>query len=214
MNRKTGLFAAGLAVAASAALAHTGATGVVLERMQGMTALRDVMRDLTPMMQGAAPYDAVAVSEAGYVIASHSGEAMQKLFPTDSLMGVTYAKPDIWSDWQEFANLSEELRTYAEALSSAASAGLQAPESVPMMMDDTATETTQTAPTPESLRAQQVANLMGFTPPEIEVGVTRRMSTDTFMAQPVQQMGGTEDIFAQISGTCSACHAKFRTGRN
>ena len=70
----------GMAFAGTIALAHTGASGVVLERMNGMTALRDAMRDLTPIVQGVAPYDMETVSQAGDVIAAHSGETMRALF--------------------------------------------------------------------------------------------------------------------------------------
>ena len=60
-----------MALAASAvaavAMAHNGATGVVLERMNGMTAMRDTVAELAPMMQGAVPYDAFIVSEGAAV---------------------------------------------------------------------------------------------------------------------------------------------------
>ena len=78
-----------MALAASAvaavAMAHNGASGVVLERMNGMTAMRDTVAELAPMMQGAVPYDAFIVSEGAAVIASHAGETMLSLFPEGSL---------------------------------------------------------------------------------------------------------------------------------
>ncbi len=45
--------------------------------------------------------------------------------PEGSLEGVTYARPEIWSDWQDFAALAEELKTYADALAVAAPNGLE-----------------------------------------------------------------------------------------
>jgi len=80
----TGIFAAFVSLAAVTALAHTGATGVGLERMNGMTAMRDIVGELPPMMQGTAPYDAFVVSEGGAVIAGHAGDTMLSLFPEGS----------------------------------------------------------------------------------------------------------------------------------
>ncbi len=65
------LAASGLA---AVAVAHTGATGVVLDRMNGMTAMKETVAELAPMMQGAVPYDTFIVSEGASVIASHAGE--------------------------------------------------------------------------------------------------------------------------------------------
>jgi aspartyl/glutamyl-tRNA(Asn/Gln) amidotransferase C subunit len=113
----TGAIALAASAVAAVALAHTGATGVVLDRMNGMTAMRDTIAELAPMMQGTVPYDTFIVSEGASVIASHAGGTMLSLFPENSLEGVTYAKPEIWSDWQEFAALSEELKAYAHTLS-------------------------------------------------------------------------------------------------
>ena len=121
----TGALALAASAVAAVALAHNGATGVVLERMKGMTALKDTVAELAPMMQGTVAYDTFLVSEGASVIAGHAGETMLSLFPEGSLEGVTYAKPDIWSDWQDFAALAENLKTYADALSVAAPNGLE-----------------------------------------------------------------------------------------
>ena len=210
MKRATGIYAIGFGLVATIALAHNGATGVVLERMQGMTAMRDVMRDLAPIIQGAVPYDALAVSEAGYVIASHSGDTMRALFPEGSLDGVTYAKPEIWADWQEFASLAEDLRRYGEALSSAAPIGLDTP----------AQSTAQTAPDlrapvkPETDRTQEIATLMGYSGPVSVQFTSATMSPGAGSDRSKPGAIGAEAAFARISGTCSACHARFRKGRN
>ena len=50
----TGVFALAASAIAAVAMAHSGATGVVLERMNGMTAMRDTVAEPAPMMQGAA----------------------------------------------------------------------------------------------------------------------------------------------------------------
>lgn len=60
----------------AAALAHNGATGVVMERMMGMSAMRDVLKDMAPMMQGQVSYDEWAVRYAATILQSHTGNNM------------------------------------------------------------------------------------------------------------------------------------------
>lgn len=201
----------GMAFAGTIALAHTGASGVVLERMNGMTALRDAMRDLTPIVQGVAPYDMETVSQAGDVIAAHSGETMRALFPEDSIFGVTYAKPNIWSDWEEFASLADDLRAYGETLTNVAPNGLQ-PVAMAMPMASTAEAGPGSALLDD--RAVKIANLMGFTAPSRRATNMPAAAPETLVASTMTTELGPEEIFAKITGTCSACHAKFRTGRN
>ena len=107
-------------MAAAVAGAHNGATGVVRERMEGMVAMRDAMRDLTPMMRGEAPHDQSAVAAAGRAIAQHAGEAMTALFPEGSGGGVSFAKEAVWAAPDDFSALAEELRRHAEGLVTAA----------------------------------------------------------------------------------------------
>ena len=210
-----------LALAASAvaavALAHNGATGVVLERMNGMTAMRDTVAELAPMMQGTVPYDTFSVSEGASVIAGHAGETMLALFPENSLEGVTYAKPEIWSDWQDFAALAEELKTYADALAVAAPNGLDPapPPSVDMAsMDHSAMATApEPEPEPEPDQGFSVAELMGYGEKATEIQVTRGTSDPATLALDLTALAA-DDLFTRISGTCSSCHSQFRAGRN
>ena len=61
----------------AAALAHNGATGVVMERMMGMSAIRDVVKNLaSSMMQGQVPFDEWAVRDAATVLQTHAGKNM------------------------------------------------------------------------------------------------------------------------------------------
>lgn len=197
---------------AAAALAHTGATGVVLERMNGMTAMRDMVAELAAMMQGTAPYDAFMVSEGASVIASHAGETMLSLFPENSLEGVTYAKPEIWSDWQDFAALAGELKTYAGALSEAAANGLEpAASSNEMAGMDHSGMTMSAEPEPD--RAFTVAELMGYGEKAAESPVSRSFAEPSTIALDLTTLAA-DDLFARISATCSSCHAQFRAGRS
>lgn len=211
MNRLTGPIAIVIAAATTTALAHNGAVGVVLERMNGMTAIRDLVRDLAPMMQGTAPYDPIQVSEAGYVIASHAGETMRTLFPTGSLTGVTYAKPNIWTEWDEFSQLADELRIYAEELSKAASNGPAATMSdMGSPQPDVATMT----PSPSTDKSQKIAALLGYVAPQTAEVALAMTATKTPSSQNALTEIRADIVFEKITGTCSACHSRFRNGRN
>lgn len=106
----------------AAATAHTGAQGVVLERMQGMTALSDAMKSLAPIARGQADHDAAVVAAAGAVIAQHSGPDMVALFVDGTGAHPSEASPRVWSEPDEFAALSSELNDLgAELIAAAAS---------------------------------------------------------------------------------------------
>ena len=207
--------AAPLSMAAIAALAHSGATGIVLERMNGMTAMRDIIGELAPMMQGAVPYDVLTVAEGGDIIAKHAGETMLALFPEGSLQGVTFAKPEIWAKWQDFADLSGELRIYAEAMSKAAPNGLEPAVAAidPMAgMDHSAMAMPSVAPGENGFT---VAELMGYaTQPETVPVLASGEAID--LSTPLVDLTAmaADDLFEQVSGTCSSCHAQFRAGRD
>ena len=196
------------------ALAHNGATGVVMERMQGMSAMRDVMKDLAPMMQGQLPYDEWAVRDAATVLQSHAGDYMVRLFPEEPIPKSSYARPEIWSDWIRFEALSEELRLYAVGLDTAAVNGLDvaAPVTVPASSTDAEMAA---APPPMQVppEAFSVEELMGL--------VTRTdRSSDTFSASPANdqftgidfEVVAADDVFERIGQTCASCHSLFRKG--
>jgi cytochrome c556 len=68
---------------AAAAFAHGGAEGVVKERMDGMMAMGQSVKELAPMMRGEITYDAEAVRTGARVFVEHS-EGMTELFPEGS----------------------------------------------------------------------------------------------------------------------------------
>ena len=209
----TGAIALAASAVAAVALAHTGATGVVLDRMNGMTAMRDTIAELAPMMQGTVPYDTFIVSEGASVIASHAGGTMLSLFPENSLEGVTYAKPEIWADWQQFAALSEELKVYADALAEAAPNGLEpaiSPAGEMAGMDHSGMDMTGT---PQPAQGFTVAELMGYGADSEKIAVTRGTSDPTILELDLTTLAA-DDLFNRISATCSSCHAQFRAGRN
>lgn len=208
----TGIFASLLSLAAVAALAHSGATGVVLDRMNGMTAMRDIVGELAPMMQGAVPYDAFLVSEGGSVMAGHAGDTMLSLFPEGSLEGVSYARPEIWSEWQDFAAMAEELRVYAEALSHAAPNGLEPPAAPADAMAGMDHSGMAMPAEPPGDTAFTIADLMGYGAPSEAAPVARAAMDPAAIGIDLSTLA-VDDLFQRIGSTCSSCHARFRAGR-
>ena len=185
-----------------AALAHTGATGVVMERMMGMSDMRDAMAALAPMMQGAAPYDARVVQENAARIMAHSGDSMTSLFPEDGDNAASFVKSELWEQWEDFDRMAGELHEYAEGLAASAPNGLEVPASTTMPMSDHMPEMTPAAEQPRL----SVAQLMGVEP-RLEVTTTAASAGTidwTTMA--------ADDVFEKVSQVCSACHAQFRSG--
>lgn len=116
----------GIAVAGGVA-AHSGAKGIVKNRMDGMMALGNSVKAITPMMRGKQAYDAEAVKGFAQDIRSHSGEAMTRLFPEGSSDAPSVAKPRIWTDWEEFEALALQLHVLSDGLEQAADNGLAGP---------------------------------------------------------------------------------------
>lgn len=105
-----------------AAFAHSGATGIVKERMDMMSAIGDEMKLIGNMLRGKASYDAAAVQSAALAISDHAAE-ITAVFPPGSLQHPTEALPAIWDNWDEFVELSEKMKMDANALAEVAATG-------------------------------------------------------------------------------------------
>ena len=192
------------------AVAHNGATGVVMERMMGMSAMRDVMRDLAPIMQGQVAYDVAVVQQAAAKITVHAGDNMNKLFPQEAIPAASYAKPAIWAEWERFTSLSDDLQMYAAGLATAAPNGLTPPP--PDLSAQDAQEPMadhsqmQMAPAPVKF---SIAELMGAAEPLAMTGGMVMASSASGVDFSVM---GASDVFEKVTQTCSACHSRFRNG--
>lgn len=111
------------AITVAGALAHGGATGIVKQRMDAMVTIGKATKSLAEMMRGKTAYDASSVRDAAAKIKTHAGQAMTSLFPEGSDEKVSEAKPEIWTDWEEFQVLAERLAVLAEGLELAAQNG-------------------------------------------------------------------------------------------
>ncbi|SHN09965.1 c-type cytochrome [Roseibium suaedae] len=106
------------------AYGHGKATGVVKERMELMVVLRDAAKALGGMMKGAVPYDAAQVKAQAEILRSHSGAALTKLFPEGTGGMPSEAREEIWENWDEFTQMSNQLELLASGLMDAADNGL------------------------------------------------------------------------------------------
>ncbi|WP_422040352.1 c-type cytochrome [Roseibium sp.] len=114
-----------LGLAAGAAWAHGGATGIVKERMDAMEDISQNVKTVGQMLKGTTTYDPAEVARAGSAIAAHAGDAMTELFPEGSLQHPSEASPEIWADWPKFSTYAESLQSSALALKDLAAQGAE-----------------------------------------------------------------------------------------
>jgi len=92
------------------AYAHTGATGIVKERMDGMKAMNDKLKPVMQMYKGKTRFSPAIAADAATAFVVHGSE-MIDLFPDtgESRVGQsTEALPRIWEDWDDFNERAEE----------------------------------------------------------------------------------------------------------
>jgi cytochrome c556 len=191
MKIRTLLGAGALSAAAiTAAFGHGGATGIVKERMDAMSVMGDAVKSLSAMMRGETPYDAEAIRAEAGKIRQHAGESITRLFPEGSGGGPSEAKAEIWSSWDDFAAMAEELELLADGLARAADNGLMQGGNQPgaggMMGSGSGMMGGQSA----------------------MMGAPGGMDAAALAAMPA------DGVFNMMAQTCSACHTKFRTEKN
>lgn len=205
MQMKIWITAVVIAGSGLAALAHSGATGVMKERMDAMGEMGDAMKSLTPMMRGQTAYDPDVVRNAADTMVRHAGTQMTELFPEGSNGAPSEALDAIWEDWEEFAALAEALRTSAEGMKLAADNGLAGPGDMPgsgmMGTDQGMMGTGQTMMGGGQGMMGTGQGMMGGTPGQM-------MTTEMLAEMPVNAG------FIAVTQSCSACHQKFRAEDN
>lgn len=114
-----------LVAVSSLAFAHSGATGVVKQRMDMMGAIGDSMKTIGNMIKGQADFDADAVESAAMTIVGHAKE-IPNLFPEGSTQKPSEALPAIWEKWDEFVKITNQMKSDAQTLADAAKTATQA----------------------------------------------------------------------------------------
>lgn len=101
-------------VGASVAVSHSGATGVVKERMMAMKDIGVRMKILAAMVRGITPFDAASAKEAADAIAVHARD-VPRLFPKGSRHGPSEAVEKIWLEWPQFVAEAKTLEDRADS---------------------------------------------------------------------------------------------------
>ena len=187
---------------------HGGATGIVAERMMGMMMLGEQVKILASLAENAEATDTDKMRDAAAMIEMHAGPAMTGLFPEGSLDAPSVARPEIWERWEEFQGYSIQLAELGQELGKVADVPS---ESQPALSD--VAEVPAPAP-PSEWDRMNFASLMGLadrsdhTPVGIDTQVTGSIRANETSGRP--PMRTAKAVLADITGTCSSCHAAFR----
>ena len=115
------LLAAGIG---GGAFAHQGATGIVKERMEAMSAMKDAMAVVGRMLKGETTFNANEAGRAADTIAAHADD-MKAQFPDtpESRQKASEATPLVWQEPERFNRLADELVAAAVMLSQVSADG-------------------------------------------------------------------------------------------
>ena len=187
--RKLLLGGAAITGLTAAAFAHSGATGVVKQRMEAMKSMGEAVKRIRPMMAGEAAPDAAAIRRAARTIAAESGNAMLEKFPQGSMDDPTEALPRIWEEWGRFVAIADQLELAAKGLERAAGNGLTVDGH---MMDS------------QSGMMGGQSGMMGGGMIMGGDGFPDGMTPERMGRMPVDR------AFMMVTQTCSACHDRYR----
>lgn len=108
-----------LMIAAGAAIAHEGATGVVKERMDGMKVMAGAAKALGAVRAGVIPFTPDLARRAASDLRT-SAIAAKDQFPEGSLVHPSEAAPAIWTAKEDFDEILRQLIAAADKLEAAA----------------------------------------------------------------------------------------------
>lgn len=198
--KKLGATAIAVCVMTTTVWAHSGAMGVVKERMDAMLGMASALEKLAGLVEQRAP-DPDEVVRAAAVFEQHSGDAMTALFPEGSLQAPSQATAVIWNEWPEFAALATELGRLAGYLKDAAAR--QGAEEPPLIAP-VQTTARSSRPTWEDLDERA---LLGLKP---DSRVSPRANDRPTLADAGPSV---MDVYRGIVSNCAACHRQFRRER-
>ncbi|MDC9719869.1 MAG: cytochrome c [Gammaproteobacteria bacterium] len=95
--------------------AHSGATGVVKQRMDAMSDMADAMKVMANVVKGKQAYDAQLFVAKGNIIANHSAMLVD-LFPVGSIQASSESTLLIWQQWDDFVSLADSTKASADKM--------------------------------------------------------------------------------------------------
>ncbi|MGI9378760.1 MAG: c-type cytochrome [Methyloligellaceae bacterium] len=95
--------------------AHSGAKGIVKERMDVMKSIGAEMKKLGAVTKDPGLFNAAEIQAAAKALGAHA-QRIPDLFPKGSTAHPSEARPEIWTDWEKFEALARDLANSAEEL--------------------------------------------------------------------------------------------------
>lgn len=102
--------------------AHSGAKGVMKERMDMMKGMADAMKAMGFMFKGEAPFEPAIVAEKAAFLAKHA-KMIPDMTPEGSSDHPSEALPIIWQDWDDYVANAAELAVEGKKLGAIAGNG-------------------------------------------------------------------------------------------
>ena len=111
-----------LALVSSWVSAHTGATGIVKERMDAMKDMSEQMKVMGDMIKGKRVFDVQAFIDGSAIVAKHSPE-IPGLFPKGSGGHQSEALAKLWNEWDRFEVKAKRTAEEADKLGELSKSG-------------------------------------------------------------------------------------------
>ena len=178
-------------------VAHSGATGVVKERMDLMKRYDELVDRLFAVAHGEIPHSETLVRDAAAEIKTTSGEHLTGLFPPGSTEKPSVADPKIWENREFFDHMAERLQDFAAALESAASTPPSNPTTLPAKWEE----------------VPAMGGMMGGggMMQGGGMGGGGMMGGGMMGGQQQQMMGNPmEQTLWRVAHVCNTCHTNFR----
>jgi cytochrome c556 len=156
------------------------------------------------MMRGETEFDADKLRKAAEIIAAHAGEEITSKFPEGTGGMPSEAKDTVWTDWEEFETLSNQLEVAAEGLQLAAANGMG--DMGGGAAQDTMRGGTAGMMGDTSSMMGDAGSMMGDT------GGMMGGEADMMAGMTAEQIGemSANAAFEMTNKVCSTCHTKFR----
>jgi cytochrome c556 len=161
--------------------AAAAASGIIAERRETMKSFAAAARTISDMFAGKQPYDSGRFKAAAELIGQKSGPALKAEFPAGSSSEGSRAKPEIFTEWSQFALRADQLALLADGLAKAAD---RSPHEIGRDM------------------RMKTAMPMGGT---LLASRVKPLTETEISSLPA------EHVFHLMIEQCTACHAKFRT---
>ena len=91
------------------ASAHEDAQGVVKERMNSMNQMSNAMKVISEFARANRKFESAQIIEQIGMLRNHSGQNLIALFPMGTSGAPSEVREEVWSNWDEFEKLAEEL---------------------------------------------------------------------------------------------------------